>query len=295
VVDDLNNQNVSSFLWALVAWALVRASRGQSGTAAAALAAGATLKVMPGFAFISLLAPGAPGRARAVLGFLAGLLGVALTTVLTLGGDLFAEAVRFWSTRIVPHAGVRFGAGNRGWSGLAARWWEGSDEAQRRWVHLLGNGTGLAVLAGLVAVVYLRPARTFRGVALDALLVTAAGVLTLPIVWSHYLVLCIPLALAVLASLHELEPAERRLACGLLAAGALLSCFFNVDLVGPRVWGFVDHHGSTLWGTLLLLAAGLVLRGAWRRGDDAAAARCEPPAAGPARRAGGCALDASAR
>jgi hypothetical protein len=283
VVDDLNNQNVSSLLWALVAWALVRASRGRSGTAAAALAAGATLKVMPGFAFLSLLAPGAPRRARAVLGFLAGLLGVTLATVLALGPQLFEEAVRFWLTRIVPHAGVRFGPGNRGWSGLAARWWAGAEEAQRQWIHLLGNGTGLAVLAALVLVVFLRPARTFRGVALDALLVTAAGVLTLPIVWSHYLTICIPIALAVIASSHELAPAERRFACGLLAAGALLSCFFNVDLVGARIWAFVDHHGSTLWGTLLFLAAGLVLRSAWRRGDAVEAARCGPRAE-PARR-----------
>jgi len=121
VVDDLNNQNVSLFLWALSAWAMVRASQGRNGIAAAGLAVGATLKVMPGFPLIALLSPGATRRGGTLLGFAAGLLGSTAVTLAALRPDLFEEAVRFWLTRIVPHAGVHFGSGNRGWSGLALR------------------------------------------------------------------------------------------------------------------------------------------------------------------------------
>jgi multisubunit Na+/H+ antiporter MnhF subunit len=276
VVDDLNNQNVSLFLWALAAWALVRASRGRSGTAAAALAVGATLKVMPGFPLIALLAPGAPRRVRSVIGLAAGLLGSTAATVIALRPGLFLEAVRFWLTRIVPQAGLQFGPGNRGWSGLALRLLAHSDDRAQRFAYVVGNGMGLAFLAAIAALLFLRPALSSRMVALDALLVTVAGVLTLPIMWSHYLTICLPIALAVCASYRELERSERRCAAALLAAGALLSCFFNVDVVGARLWRFVDHYGSTLWGTLLVLAAGLVVRKAWRRADAAPAAGLDP-------------------
>ena len=261
VVGDLNNQNVSLFLWALTALALGRAAEGRSAAAGLLLGVGSALKIMPGFAAVALVEPRAPRRGSIVAAFAAGALLAVAVTMLVLG-PRFGEAMRFWLGRIVPSFGGPW-PGNQGWNGLFQRL-AGPGMPPPR---LLASAVGLLVLGGLTAWLFLRPAASPRVRALDAALAILAGLPALPIAWFHYYTAAIPVALAVAASWTRLEQGPRRTAGGLLAAGTLLGAFLDVDVVGAKAWAFAARYGNALFGALLVLAAGLVLRAAWRRED----------------------------
>ena len=262
VVGDLNNQNVSLFLWALTTLALTRAAEGRSAAAGLLLGFGSALKIMPGFAALALVEPRTPRRGSVVAAIAAGILATTAATMLVLG-PRFGRAMGFWLGRIVPSFGGPW-PGNQGWNGLFQRL-AGPGVPPPR---LLATAAGLLVLGGLVAALFLRPATSSRVRALDASLAILAGLPALPIAWFHYYTAAIPVALAVAASWTRLEPGPRRAAGGLLAAGTLLGAFLDVDLVGAKAWAFAAHYGNALFGALLVLAAGLVLRAAWRREDE---------------------------
>ncbi len=264
VVGDLNNQNVSLFLWVLTTLALTRAADGRSAAAGLLIGIGSALKIMPGFTVLALVEPRAPRRGSTIAAIAAGALVMLSVTMLVLG-PRFGEAARFWLGRIVPSFGGPW-PGNQGWNGLFQRL-AGPGLPPPR---LLASAVGLLVLGGLAAWLFVRPATSPRVRALDASLAILAGLPALPIAWFHYYTAAIPVALAIAASFDRLEPGSKRAAGGLLAAGTLLGAFLDVDVVGLKAWAFAAHYGNALFGALLVLLAGLVLRAAWRREDAAA-------------------------
>jgi hypothetical protein len=221
----------------------------------------------------ALMQQGKGKRRRALAGFLAGVLGVVVLTAVALGPQ-FLPATRFWVTKVVPVAG---GASllNQAWRGLFLRWalprLEAGDydavqvaetpEVQR--ARLLAAAVGGALLIGLLVWLALRPARTKRGVALDAFLAVYALLPVLPLTWFHYLCAGIPLGLALIGGTGELTPRRRAVARSLFVAGTLLACFLDLDLVGRTAWAEAARLGAVTWGSLLALAAGLVLREGW--------------------------------
>ncbi len=185
-----------------------------------------------------------------------------LSVTMLVLGPRFWEAARFWLGRIVPSFGGPW-LGNQGWNGLFQRL-AGPGLPPPR---LLASAVGLLVLGGLAAWLFVRPATSPRVRALDASLAILAGLPALPIAWFHYYTAAIPVALAIAASFDRLDPGQKRAAGGLLVSGTLLGAFLDVDVVGSKAWAFAAHYGNALFGALLVLLAGLVLRAAWRRED----------------------------
>jgi hypothetical protein len=289
IVGDLNNLNVSLFLWALTAAALGAAARGRAGRAGALLGAGTALKIMPGLAALALVGPGGSRRWRLVLaaaGTLAA--GVALT-FLAMGRGLAVDTWRFWLTRIVPGFGGDW-LGNQSWKGLFLRLWPpGAGESAAGYPgRLVATAIGLAVLALVVGRVWWRPAASVRVRTLDAMLVVTAGLPALPITWFHYFTAALPIALAVICGWRELPARPRRLAGALLGLGTVLLSGLDVDVVGRRAWELAAWYGNVLWGALALLAAGLVVREAWRSVDERSRAAAEGDQLGSKRGASGC-------
>jgi hypothetical protein len=267
VVGDLNNQNLSLILWALTTLALTRAAQGRAALGGALLGFGASLKIMPGFAALALLEPGAEGRGRFLLGAGAAMAGMVGLTALALGPG-FGPAADFWLTRVVPSFGGDW-AGNQGWNGLLQRLAPASPMALAGLptARLLGMLAGLLLLGGVAALLFLRPAASPRVRALDAALAILAGLPALPITWFHYYTATLPVALAVTASWRGLRRGPRRAVVALFAGGTLLGAFLDADLVGTRAWLQAARYGNALFGALLVLAAGLLLRASWL-GED---------------------------
>lgn len=273
VVGDFNGQNVSLFLCALLALAISRADHGEARTAGVILGVGAALKLWPGIALWALLRQGGIRGRRALAGFLAGVLGMVLITAVALG-PRFLPATRFWFTKVVPVAG---GASllNQAWRGLFLRWalprLEAGDydavrvpdlpEVQR--ARLFAMAVGGALLMGLLLWLVLRPGRSQRVVALDAFLAVYALLPVLPLMWFHYLCAGLPIGLALIGGAAELSARRRLVARILFVGGTVLACFVDVDLVGRTVWAEAARLGTVLWGSLLVLAAGLALREGW--------------------------------
>ncbi|MHB8879427.1 MAG: glycosyltransferase 87 family protein, partial [Myxococcaceae bacterium] len=277
VVGDLNGQNVTLLLCAVMVAAMVRSDRDSPGWAGFILGVGATLKLWPGIALWALLVRRGTAAGRAALGFFAA---VALMVALAAAalGPRFFPACRFWLTEVAPVAG---GAGllNQSWKGLFLRLvlprlesgdYDGVQLPQTPQVQQAG-ALAVAISGALLVMVLLwlavRRAHSARVRALDAFLAVYALLPALPLTWFHYLCAGIPLGLAVIAGGSELPGAPRRVARGLFVAGTLIAGFLDVDLVGHAVWAAAARAGNVLWGSLFILAAGLVLREAWRWAD----------------------------
>ncbi len=260
IVGDLNNQNVTLFLLAILAWALAEFVRGREARAGLLIATGAALKVFPGFAVIGLWR--GERRARLVAGCALGALGALGFTAAVLGSARLIEAVRFWFEEVLPAAGGPQLL-NQSLKGLLLRMAPGGRTA------MAASGIGAAALLSLALVFALRPARDRRGAALDALLATLLSVMLLPFAWFHYYTAGMPICLAVFSSWGDLPPRPRSRALALIVAGSAIGAFLDIDLVGRAAWTTAATFGNALFGALLVFAAGFVLREAWRRPSDA--------------------------
>ena len=290
IVGDLNNQNTTLFLLALVTGALTLAARGRKVGAGALLGVGAALKIWPAVALWLLLLEGWGAARRAAVGFALGLGAAAGVTVAVLGPGRAVEAVRFWLLEVGPKVGGP-GLLNQSWRGLALRLLTPAPALLSPVKLLSGPGVGvaklaaLAVGAGVFALVLgwltLRPSRSQRGRALDGLLVILALLPALPVTWFHYFTVVLPIVLAVVAGGRDLPPRTRAAARVLVVAGTLIGAFLDVDIVGRPVWRAVAFYGNALWGALLVLAAGMLVREAWRAGARGEAS-AEPPEKAPA-------------
>jgi Glycosyltransferase family 87 len=273
VVGDLNNQNTTLFLLALVTAAMVRAGRGSSLGAGAFLGIGAAIKVWPGAALLALLVRGQAIAWRAAAGFAIGLAAAAVATLGMLGPDRTLPATRFWLTAVGPKVGGP-GLLNQSWRGLVSRLVLPAPDLSATTrlapgpgvvaARLVAAGIGLALVLAIAALVAFRRSRSPRGEALDGLLVVFALMPALPMTWFHYYSVGIPIVLAVVAGAGELPPRARLAARALVVVGTLLGAFLDVDIVGRSAWRAVAFYGNALWGALLVLAAGIVLREAWR-------------------------------
>jgi len=262
VVGDLNNLNVSLFLWGLTAAALAASARGRHGFAGALLGLGAALKIMPALAGVPLVAPGARGRLPFATGAVAAAAGALVVTVLAMGPHLAGEAWRFWLFRIVPSFGGGW-LGNQSWKGLFLRLWP--PQPAMPWIAgRFAVALGLGILAAVVTWVWRRPAIGVRGQTLDALLVLLAGLPALPITWFHYFTAEIPLLMALFCEWGSL-PRRTRIGAGtLIAVGTVLGTMFDVDIVGRKTWQVAARYGNVLWASLAILGAGFLLRAAWQ-------------------------------
>jgi hypothetical protein len=285
VVSDLNNQNVSLFLAAMVAAALLAFDRGRETRAGALLGVGTLLKVWPGAALIALVFAPALRRARAVRGFVAAIAIGGAVTAVALGPAGLVEAIRFWIHDIVPRVGGP-ALLNQSFRGLCYRLLVPGVDIRATTTAPLGPladrarlvsmGLGLALFVSVCAVLFFRRARDGRERALDGFLLTVAVMPALPIVWVHYAVTTLPLMMAVAAVATDPTPTllgMRRWAIALAAAGSILACLLDVDLVGVRAWRAAAFFGNALAGVLLLLSAGLMVRAIWRVGARAVPVR----------------------
>ncbi len=269
IAGDLNNQNVTLFLFALVAGAGALAARERYGAAGALLGLGASVKLWPAAALLPLLCTESPRARRAAAGFAAGIAAAAAAVVAALGPARAAEAMRFWIREVAPRVGGP-SILNQSWRGLALRLLAVCDVQSN--TCLPGDGAariaaavaGAAVISVVLGFVVFRPARSVRVRTLDGALLVLAVMPALPVAWFHYYAVAIPVALAVTAGHRDLAEPVRRRAVALLVAGTVLGAFLDVDLVGRRIWSAVAFYGNALAGALLLLAAGLVVREGWR-------------------------------
>ncbi len=259
IVGDLNSQNVTLFLCALVVAALERDARGDRLRAGALLGLGAALKVWPILALPALMRRSQWPKALA--GAAAGGLGAVAVAVAAYGPRAALEAFRFWIVRVIPQAG---GAElqNQAFRGLVLRFL-GPIPAAR----LVQAALGALCLGAALAMVLSRPATSARVRALDGLLLVLAGTPALPLAWYFYYLPVAPVAMAVAGSTAELRPMARRSALWLLSLGTLLGGFIDVDVVGRRLWSAGAACGNSLFGALLVTAAGFVVREAWRAAD----------------------------
>jgi Glycosyltransferase family 87 len=281
VVGDLNNQNVSLFLVALVARALAldRARRGAA--AGALLGVGALVKLWPAAALVPLLLAPRRRAARAAGGFLAAVVAGLAATAAAFGPARALDAWRFW-IGIAPQVGGP-ALLNQSLRGLALRLLvPGADlrsttrmppVPEAATARLVAMALGLALAAAVVGWVVRLPARSDRARALDGFLCVLAVMPALPVVWFHYEVASVPVLLAIAAG--EPRGRWRRWAVALAVTGTALAGFLDVDLVGRRVWRAAAFAGNALVGSLLLLAAGLVLRAAWQAQDRADVVRAD--------------------
>jgi hypothetical protein len=259
IVGDLNSQNVSLLLAALVTWSLSRGAAGNEGESGFLLGIGASLKIWPGFGLASR--PSWRLVAGAALG-----VGTALAaTWAVLGGATFRKAVALWLS--IPTHRRTDVLQNQAYRGLLARL--GGPALAGDWFRLtcLSLALGLAILAPMLFILWRHPSPTIRGRTLDTWLVILALLPMLPLNWFNYYVVVLPLALAVLGGAHGLSRPERRLALGLLIAGALIGDLLDVSVVGPTLWSVAARYGNSLWGALLIGAAAFVVRGPWARED----------------------------
>ena len=267
VVGDLNSQNVTLFLEALAAAGVLRACRGQPRLGGALLGLGALLKVWPGFVVLGLVASRGRQALRVLAGFAMGLAGGAALTVLALGTGRVTHALEMWFGEVAPHFGGPE-LQDQAWKGMMLRLLGTDRGTLPETVALVW---GVSLLAGLLAFLALRPARSTRVGALDAALVVVVGLPCFPCAWYFYEIALLPIVLAAGGSLAELAPNPRAKVRALLLVGTLLGGLLDRDLIGVRAWSLAAAAGNTLFGALAVVAAGLLVRESWRGADAAAA------------------------
>lgn len=275
ILTDLNNQNLSLILWAMVLVVAALAVRGRPFAAGAMLGAGAAIKLWPVFALAPLFFSQRRRWLLVFATFAAVLLAIGATWAV-LGTDLLSRATHWWLV-VVPAQSGGNGLGNQAWSGLFQRLFGGvplealsssitvaPDTPGIRLGRILGRLLGAAlVLALLVYSVARRPASP-RVALLDALLFTVAMQAALPFAWTHYFAGIVPIALAVASSRDELVPTQRKWATWLIVVAILLGSF-DFDLVGKPVWRVAAFYGHALLSATAVCAAGLLLRAHWQR------------------------------
>ena len=269
IVGDLNNQNVTLFLLALVAGALALLRRKRPAAAGVALGVGASLKLWPGLALLGFLRP--PRTALPLLLGMVFALGMAsLAVVGTLGPGTARAALRFWLTEVVPRAGGTELA-NQSWRAEILRLTgatapdgrTGTYQWQLSRLGSLGLAIGGVQWLGFALFTIIRPARSFQVRSLDSVLSLVLGTAALPVAWNHSYVVLIPIALAIVASLPLLESKGRGVLL-LFAAGVSLVSLMDSDIVGRAFADRLAFHGNGLLGALLWFAAGLGLRALWQ-------------------------------
>jgi hypothetical protein len=269
IAADLNNQNVSLFLLAMVAAALGDLRKRRPLGAGLWLGAGASLKLWPGFAVVGSLRSPRVGLAL-LCGIALAMLGSALAVLATLGPGRAAEAMRFWLGDVAMRAGGSELA-NQSWRGEALRlngiFDRSAATGPYQWQMSHAGNLGLAVGATLwlqlAIIASLRPARSARVGALDAALSLVLGTTALPVAWPHAYVVLLPLSLALVSALPELK--DHRLGIlALFVAGVVLTSVLDYDLIGRPLAGRLAFYGSGLLGALCFFAAGVKLRRLWQ-------------------------------
>ncbi|MHB8418233.1 MAG: glycosyltransferase 87 family protein [Myxococcales bacterium] len=250
--EDLLFQNLTLLLLALVTWSTRRALTGRPWQAGLTLALGTALKLWPALALPALLLHRRSEGKRLVLGFSLGLALAVGATRWALGQPLWHDAWHFWWFTVVPSAGVT-ASGNQSWIGQISRM-AGPGH------HALAQAIGLLPLLAVCGLL-LRPSP--RTAALDVYLLLAAGIPLLPVAWPYSYSVLFPLVLALLTLGRELPAPRRGPALGLLALGIVPASFSDPALLGQPLSRALDDRGALLFGALLVLAAGCVLRWAW--------------------------------
>jgi hypothetical protein len=278
IVADLNNQNVSLFLLAMVAAALRLLRRERPAAAGMVLGAGMSLKLWPGLALL-----GYARRPRVFWPLCGGVLvalGLAsLAVVMVLGPSHAGAALHYWLTEVAPQAGGPELA-NQSWRAEVLRLTgelgpdavTGSYVWRKSVVGSLGLAVGAALWMAFAFFTLLRPGRSARVACLDSLLSLILGTAALPVAWPHSYVVLLPLALALAGSIPTLRCSGRAL-LWLFAAGAVLTSFLDYDLIGRPFAARLAFYGPGLLGALCMCAAGLGLRRSWQASDAP-----EPPA-----------------
>jgi hypothetical protein len=263
IVGDLNSQNVTLFLEALVAGGVLQAAEGRARRGGRLLGVGASLKVWPGFAALGWWAGRARGAKEIVTGLLGGVGLTALATTALLGAPRTQQALQMWFEKVAPHFGGPE-LQNQAWKGLFLRALGPSSGVLPQLVAL---AVGVGVLGATMAWIAWRPSPSTRVSALDSALVLAVGLPCFPVAWYFYEISLIPILLAVLGAIPSLAGAQRAWVVRLLALGVVLSAVLDRDLVGLRIWSAAATCGNTLFGALAIGGAGVSVREAWRQAD----------------------------
>jgi hypothetical protein len=286
IVGDLNNQNVSLFLLAMVAAALFDLRRRRPLTAGLWLGAGASLKVWPGFALVGSLRSG-----RVTIPLLGGValavLGAALAVVGVLGPERAVEATRFWLGEVAPRAGGSELA-NQSFRAEALRLTgtlgptalTGPYAWRVTRAGTIGLALGVASWLAFAIFVALRPGKSARVNALDAALSLTLGTTALPVAWPHAYVVLLPLSLTLVSAVPQLRDRGRAVILTLFGAGVGLTSVLDYDIIGRALAGRLAFFGDGLLGALCFFAAGFGLRQLWQNEGRSAAGRSAGPADG---------------
>jgi hypothetical protein len=284
IAADLNNQNVSLFLLALVAAALGALRKRRPLGAGLWLGVGASLKLWPGFAVVGSLSSPRVGL-KLLCGVALAVLAAMLAVLGTLGPDRAAEAMRFWLGEVAMRAGGSELA-NQSWRAEALRLngifdrsaATGPYQWQISHAGNLGLALGFTLWLVLAIAATLRPGRNARVGALDSVLSLVLGTTALPVAWPHAYVVLLPLSLAVVSAARELRERGRSLLV-LYGAGVVLTSVLDYDIIGRPLAATLAFYGSGLLGALCFFAAGVKLRRLWQ---DAASEPARPPSPGAA-------------